>query len=140
VPAEENVDWEAIDRELEAILGPPVDAPKVFAASRRILDDIFASRTHVRLMRVFATTDPRINLTARDVARRAGVSHARALQALRQLVSIGIVATHQAVSYRCHWYEEEHPLGGVIRALFEEEHQDESRGESGEESGDATRA
>jgi hypothetical protein len=64
----------------------------------RTLDEVLSSRTHVRVLRVLVALDRRINLTARDLARRATASHA----------AIYCLA-------------EEHPLVGAVRSLFDQE-------------------
>jgi hypothetical protein len=72
-----------IDRLLEEALGPPPTPPP--AVTGRMLDGILASRTHVRVLRVLVTLDRRMNLSAAEVARRAGASPGRVLEVLRQL-------------------------------------------------------
>ncbi|HEV3474306.1 MAG TPA: hypothetical protein VG602_02960, partial [Actinomycetota bacterium] len=104
----DEIDWTEIDRELEAVLGPP-PAP-LPALTERSLDQILGTRTHVRVLRVLAGLDRAINLTARDVARRGGASHARVLQVLRELSSVDVVKAAWTPTHAIYRLEDEHPL------------------------------
>ena len=55
------------------------------------LDGIFASRSHVRVLRVLFRVPTDYNLTIRDLARCAGVSHPRVGEVVRQLQQHGVV-------------------------------------------------
>jgi hypothetical protein len=107
-----------IDRLLEEALGPPPTLPEVTAGT---LDGILASRTHVRVLRVLVALDQRMNLSAAEVARRAGASAGRVLEVLRQLTSMGMVTAHRTPSYSIYCLSERHPLTGAIRSLFQQE-------------------
>jgi hypothetical protein len=54
------MDDDEILRRLEEIFGPP-PTPRRQALTPRMLDDILASRTHVRVLRVLVAEDRRIN-------------------------------------------------------------------------------
>jgi hypothetical protein len=112
------VDEDEIDRRLEEVLGPRPTQPRVTSLS---LDDLLASRTHVRVMRVLVALGDDINLTAGDVARRANASNGRVLEVLRQLTSLAMMQTHWTPSHAIHRLAEEHPLTQAIRFLFDEE-------------------
>jgi hypothetical protein len=106
-------------RKLEKVLGPPPgDPPAVVVGT---LDDILASRTHVRILRVLIALDRRINLSGADVARRATASHARVLEVLRQLTSTGVVTAYRTPSYAIYCLSENHPLADALRSLFGQE-------------------
>src|SRR5687768_5333763 len=115
------VEREEIDRLLEEALGPPpTPLPQV---TTRTLDEVLSSRTHVRVLRVLVALDRKMNLTARELARRAAASHGRVLEVLRQLSSLGIVTTYRTPSHTIYWFTEEHPLAGAVRSLFDQEWQ-----------------
>jgi hypothetical protein len=115
----ERVDGEEIDRLLEEVLGPPIPLPR--EVTPRALDDILASRTHVRVLRVLVALDRHMNLTGGEVARRASASPGRVLQVLRQLCSVGIVTAHRTPTHAIYCLAESHPLIGAVRSLFDEE-------------------
>jgi hypothetical protein len=114
------MDDDEIRRRLEEIFGPP-PRPQRLALTSRTLDDILASRTHVRVLRVLVAEGRRTNLTGRDLARRAKASHGRVLQVLRQLCSSGLVRAYHDSTYSLYYLDEEHPLTRAIRFLFDEE-------------------
>lgn len=113
-----RVDEEKLEELRRKLFGPPPPLPGV---SPSALDEVLASRTHVRVLRVLVFDGDRINLTARDVARRANASHGRVLEVLRQLASLAMVRTQWTPSHAIHHLTEEHPLTQAIRFLFEEE-------------------
>ena len=88
---------EEADRLMAEIFGeplresiPPGEAP---------LDDLLASRSHVRVLRVLSLFGDEVNLTGRDVARHAGISHTRVQAVLRELVATGAVARHRGATW-----------------------------------------
>ena len=114
------MDDDEIKRRLEEIFGPP---PQRQRLTPRTLDDLLASRTHVRVLRVLVAEEGRTNLTARDLARRANASHGRVLEVLRQLCSLDLVRAYRGSTYSIYHLDEEHALIGAIRSLFDEERQ-----------------
>jgi hypothetical protein len=115
------MEQEEIDRLLEEALGPPpTPMPRV---TTRTLDEVLSSRTHIRVLRVLVALDRKMNLTARELARRAVASHGRVLEVLRQLSSVGIVTTHRTPSHAIYCFAGEHPLAGAVRSLFDQEWQ-----------------
>lgn len=113
------------DRLYANLFGAP-DPPPALPAERP-LDEILASRTHVRVLRVLITLDRHMNLSGRGVARKAGVSRGRVLTVLRHLGSLGIVTitwTPHAALYRM---ADASPLVPALRSLFlwEREHEGE---------------
>jgi hypothetical protein len=115
------MDEDEIDRLLEKALGPPPGTPQAPRVTARVLDDLLASRTHVRVLRVLVAFDRRTNLSARDVSRRADASHGRVLEVLGQLSSLGLVHIYRTPSYAIYRLIEEHPLAAAVRSLFDEE-------------------
>jgi hypothetical protein len=115
----ERVDQEEIDRLLEEALGPPPTPPPQL--TDHALDDILASRTHVRVLRALVALDRGMNLSSGEVARRARASPGRVLQVLRQLSSIGVVSAHRTPTHAIYYLAESHPLIDAVRSLFDEE-------------------
>jgi len=116
---EEEIDEEEWDRRLAQVMGPAV--PRVPPTTTRSLDDLFASRTHVRVLRALVEIDWKLNLTVRGVARRVETSHGRVLQVLEHLSSLGIVTAHRAPSHAVYQLNDRHLLIDAIRSLFDEE-------------------
>jgi hypothetical protein len=100
------------------LLGPPPPPPRI---SPSVLDGLFASRTHVRVLRVLVFDGDRINLSARDVARRARASHGRVLEVLRHLSSLEVVDMKVMATHSIYRLNEEHHLERAIRRLFHDE-------------------
>lgn len=116
-----QMDQEEIDWLLEKYLGPgPRRPPRV---SSRTMDDVLASRTHIRVLRVLTRLDRKVILTARDVARRGGASHGRVLEVLRHLSSLGLVTASWTPSHAIYRLADEHPLADAVRSLFDQEQQ-----------------
>jgi DNA-binding transcriptional ArsR family regulator len=115
---EEIVDLEEIRRRVDEVLGPPRRPPRV---TRGTLDTVLGSRTHVRVLRVLVALHRRVNLTARDVARRAGRSHSRVLEVLEQLSSLRVVKSYRTPTHAIYRLADEHPLTVPVRSLFDEE-------------------
>lgn len=65
--------------------------------------------------------DRGINLTARAVAGRATASHARVLETLRHLVSVGLVTAYRTPTHSICCLCEDHPLSASLRSLFDRE-------------------
>jgi hypothetical protein len=114
-----------IDRLLEEALGPPPTPPPEVTA--RMLDGILASRTHVRVLRVLVALDRRMNLSASEVARRAGASSGRVLEVLRQLTLMGMVTADRSPCHAIYCLPERHPLADAVRSLFDEERKGQGR-------------
>lgn len=85
------------------------------------LDDFLASRSHVRALRVLTLLGDDINLTGRDVARRAEMSRTRALEVLGELVGTGAVAKYPGATWAIYRIDASNPLASALRALFEAE-------------------
>ena len=59
------------------------------------LNDIFASASHVRVLRALFALPSEMGVSGRDLARRAGVSHPRANQVLADLGEQGLVTVQR---------------------------------------------
>ena len=111
---------EELQRALDEILGPPPERiPRLPAEGP--LDPVFQTRSHVRILRALAHLGDHINLTARDVARRAEISHPRALQVLRELERTGVVRAHRAATHAIYELDDEAPIAALVRTVFERE-------------------
>ena len=100
----------AIDRELEKILGPPACLGRKVRAEDTTLDEVFASRSHVRIMRTVLRDGARENLTASEIGRRARVAHPRALKVLRELEAVGVLSAYRGEGYSLYERNTGHPL------------------------------
>jgi DNA-binding transcriptional ArsR family regulator len=110
-----------IDKRLEAILGPPPDLRVRPTAKVGAMDDIFRTRSHVRILRAVFRDGTTENLSASEVGRRAGVSHPRALEVLRLLESSGILRAYREPGFALYEPNDEHPLAAVVTEVFKEE-------------------
>ncbi len=91
--------------------------------SNRPLDEILASRSHVRVLRVLGLLGNDINLTGRDIARRAGISRTRTQDMLDELVAIAVVAKYPGATWAIYEINDDHPMAEAIRSLFQAERQ-----------------
>src|SRR5712691_12358272 len=83
------------------------------------LDDIFASTSHVRVLRALFGLPSGMGRSGRDLARRAGVSHPRANQVLADLSEQGLVEVQRLPRtdlYRVKWH---HALAEPLGEFFE---------------------
>lgn len=110
-----------IDRRLEAVLGPPPDAHRKVQAQSGALDEIFRTRSHLRILRTVFREGAGENLSASEVGRRAGVSQPRTLEVLRLLEKAGIVVVYREPTYAIYEGNSEHPLAAAVMGAFEAE-------------------
>jgi hypothetical protein len=61
------------------------------------------------------------NLSASEIGRRAGVSHPRALEVLRELEAERILLAHREQGWSMFYANPKHPLGDALRSLFKAE-------------------
>ncbi|MGH2686517.1 MAG: MarR family transcriptional regulator [Actinomycetota bacterium] len=101
------------------LLAPPEEVPTLPAD--RPLDEVFKTRSHVRVLRVLALVAERVNLSARDVARRAEISAPRAMVVLRELERAGVIMAARSPGVAIWRLDEECRLTSVVRAAFERE-------------------
>lgn len=85
------------------------------------LDDILASRSHVRVARSLDALPEGLSVTARDLERRAAVQHARALRVLQDFALSGLVQVRRAGRADLYEINREHVLASVLHGLFQAE-------------------
>jgi MarR family protein len=112
---------EEMDRLMAELLGQPFTDAR--AMGDRPLDELFASRSHVRILRVLSLLGDDINLTGRDVARRAEISHGRAQEVLVELVKAGVVTKYSEATWTIYEMSRVSPLAPLVRSVFERERQ-----------------
>jgi len=85
------------------------------------LDDVFASRGHLRLLRALDALPEGLSVSARDLARRADVVHNRASEVLTGLSEIGVAHVQRAGRADLYTFNRRHVLYPGLHALFGEE-------------------
>jgi DNA-binding transcriptional ArsR family regulator len=85
----------------------------------RPLDDVLRSRGHVRVLRALFAKGLHENLSARAIARRAGVSHPRVGAILADLSSQEIVVARRGFGYGLFELNEDHAAVRALWPLFE---------------------
>ena len=83
------------------------------------LDDVFASGSHIRLLRALFALPSELGRSGRDLARRAGVSHPRANQVLADLADQGLVSLQRLSRSDLYRVNPHHALAAPIGQLFE---------------------
>jgi DNA-binding transcriptional ArsR family regulator len=83
------------------------------------LDDALGARSLVRILRALVLAPPELNLTGREVARRAGISHPQASRSLRSLARQGLVAERRFGTYALYEFNRRHVLARPLRMVFE---------------------
>ncbi len=85
------------------------------------LDDAFASRGHVRILRALADLTDGLPASAREVARRADLAHNRASKILADLARQGIAKVQRVARSDLYELNHDHALFPLLHALFEDE-------------------
>ncbi len=85
------------------------------------LDDLFATGSHVRVLRALATLPGSVGASGREIARRAGVSAPTARDALASLVDQGVVRVTRSLGTTAYQLEAEHVLFPLVRDMFARE-------------------
>ena len=83
------------------------------------LDDVFASASHVRLLRALYALPSEMGRSGRDLARRANVSHPRANQVLADLADQGLVTVERFPRTDLYRPNRHHVLAEPLSKLFE---------------------
>ncbi|MCE5237650.1 nucleotidyltransferase domain-containing protein [bacterium] len=84
------------------------------------LDDILATRTKVRILRLLATEG--LALSGREIARRLGMVQSQVSVVIRQLVAAGVVeAQHAAPAMLYSFTTRGEPVAMAVRELFRQE-------------------
>ena len=85
------------------------------------LDDVLASRGHVRILRALDALPDGLGVSARDLARRADVVHNRASEVLSALTKLGVTRVQRAGRADLYQLNRQHVLYPAIHALFDQE-------------------
>ncbi len=84
----------------------------------RPLDDVFRGRSHVRVLRALDELPPGLSVSAREVARRAGVSHPTASSILASFLDQGLVHVRRVPRLDLFELSPDHVLVEKIHAWF----------------------
>ena len=85
------------------------------------LDDVLASRGHVRVLRALDALPDGFGASVRDIARRAGVAHPRTAQILPALAELGVTKLQRAGRADLYQLNRQHLLFPVLHELFRKE-------------------
>ncbi len=85
------------------------------------LDEVFRSRSAVRALRALYGLPTGMSASARDVGRRAGLSHPTAASVLRALSDQGVVKAERSAGSTGFRLNRDHVLAPAIAVLFERE-------------------
>lgn len=85
------------------------------------LDDVFHSRSHVRILRALLRLPEGLPASGREVARRAGVTHPTALKALAVLADAGLVTVGRSRTGDMYELNSKHLFVDEIVALYRTE-------------------
>jgi predicted nucleotidyltransferase len=102
----------------------PVGTKKKGGATMRIteaLDDVLASRGHLRVLRALDALPEDLGVSARDLARRAQLAHNRASEVLTSLTRLGLTRVQRAGRADLYQLNREHVLYPALHDLFDQE-------------------
>jgi predicted nucleotidyltransferase len=85
------------------------------------LDDVFASRSHVRLLRALDELPDGLPVSARELGRRSGLSHPTASRVLGSLVDQRLVLARRGLRSDGFELNRRHVLVEKLRPIFESE-------------------
>ena len=85
------------------------------------LDDLFATGSHVRVLRALDALPGSVAVSGRELARRAGVSQPTAREVLGSLERQGLLTVGRSLRRDSYRLNPEHVLAPVVRDLFERE-------------------
>lgn len=86
------------------------------------LDDLFATGSHVRVLRALAALPPTAAVSGRELARRAGVSQPTTRDVLASLERQGLLRVARSLKRDAYRLSPDHILVPVVRELFYREH------------------
>ena len=89
--------------------------------SQSALDDVIASRGHLRVLRAADALPAGLEVSARDLARRAGLAHSRVLRILSDLAGARILTVHRVGRSDLYEVNRKHVLYVPLHALFARE-------------------
>jgi len=87
----------------------------------RPFDDVFATGSHIRVLRALDSLPEGVGASGREVARRAGVSAPTAREVLAGLVAQGIVSVKRGLKTASYRLNRDHILSPTVRDLFARE-------------------
>ena len=82
------------------------------------LNDIFASGTHVKVLRALHALPTDLAVSGRDLSRRAAASHPRATRVLAELADQGVVAVQHLPRTDLYRLNRNHVLAAALAQLF----------------------
>jgi predicted nucleotidyltransferase len=85
----------------------------------RSFDDLFQGRSHVRVLRALEELPEGLAVSARELARRSGLSHPTVLSVLASLLDQGVVLARRAPRADAFELNRRHVLVEKVGALFE---------------------
>ncbi|MGH2571908.1 MAG: MarR family transcriptional regulator [Actinomycetota bacterium] len=83
------------------------------------LDDLFRSRSHVRVLRTLDELPEGFSVSAREIARRADLSHPTASRALVSLVEHGVVGVRRTPRADLFGLQRDHVAATMLAVVFE---------------------
>jgi DNA-binding transcriptional ArsR family regulator len=89
----------------------------------RPLNDVFATGSHVRVLRALVELPDGLTVSGRDIARRAGVSQPTAAEVLRALEDQGLLIVGRRPRAAYYRLNPEHVLAPVLTEIFGRERQ-----------------
>ena len=94
-----------------------------FTRLDRPLDDVFATGSHVRVLRALDQLPDGLTVSGRDIARRAGVSQPTAANVLRTLEDQGLLIVGRRPRAAYYRLNPEHVLAPLLSEIFARERQ-----------------
>src|SRR6266481_1014588 len=85
------------------------------------LDEVLATRGHVRILRALDGLPEGFAVSARDMARRAEVAHNRASEVLSALTEIGLAQVQRAGRADLYQLNRDHVMYPAVHELFQKE-------------------
>jgi predicted nucleotidyltransferase len=85
------------------------------------LDDVLATRGHVRILRALDALPEGFGVSARDMARRGEVAHNRASEVLSALTEIGLTRVQRAGRADLYQLNRNHIMYPAVHELFQQE-------------------
>lgn len=82
-------------------------------------DDVFRNRSHVRVLRALYRLPEGLAASGREIARRAGVSHPTAFEALGVLADVGLVVVGRGPAQDAYLLNRDHILATSVADVFE---------------------
>src|SRR5712692_1373742 len=84
----------------------------------RPLDDVFATGSHVKVLRALYALTAGLAVSGRDIARRAAISHPRAAKVLAQLSDLGLATVRHVPPADVYEANRDHALAAMFTEMF----------------------